>query len=90
MPRVDGSVGLVEHFEQRGSDLFRVACEHDLEGIVGKWKHRRYAAAARSTSWVKVKNQAYSQMKGRRDEFFENRATSKRATQPTLPAFALR
>ncbi len=26
---------------ERGRDLFRVACERDLEGIVAKWTHGR-------------------------------------------------
>jgi len=29
-------------WRQRGRDLFRVACERDLEGIVGKWAHGTY------------------------------------------------
>jgi ATP-dependent DNA ligase len=38
MPRVASRVRLVEGIDNRGVDLFPVACEHDLEGIVAKWK----------------------------------------------------
>jgi hypothetical protein len=36
----------LDHLAERGCDLFRVACERDLEGIVAKWgagilPHRR-------------------------------------------------
>jgi ATP-dependent DNA ligase len=73
MPRVEGRLRFVDHVEGRGVDLFRVACERDLEGIVGKWRLGRYCGDGRTTSWVKVKNPDYSQMEGRH-ELFEGRA----------------
>ncbi len=36
MPRVESRVRLVESIPARGADFFRVACERDLEGIVGR------------------------------------------------------
>jgi ATP-dependent DNA ligase len=41
-------------------DLFREVCARDLEGIVAKWKHGPYLSGDQ-TSWVKIKNPAYSQ-----------------------------
>jgi ATP-dependent DNA ligase len=37
-------------------DLFRGACERDLEGVVGKWTNGSYLSDSRTTSWVKIKN----------------------------------
>jgi bifunctional non-homologous end joining protein LigD len=34
----------VDHLDGRGAGLFRVCCEQDLEGVVGKWKYGRYFA----------------------------------------------
>jgi bifunctional non-homologous end joining protein LigD len=44
-PKTGSSVRLVQHVESRGCDLFRVACEHDLEGIVAKWRRGTYKSA---------------------------------------------
>jgi bifunctional non-homologous end joining protein LigD len=57
-----------DHFEARGMDLFKAAYGHDLEGIVAKLATGRYDPAA--TTWVKIKNRAYSQAEGRA-EFFD-------------------
>jgi bifunctional non-homologous end joining protein LigD len=40
LPKTECSVRLVQHIESRGCDLFRAACEHDLEGILAKWRGR--------------------------------------------------
>jgi bifunctional non-homologous end joining protein LigD len=61
----------VDHFEACGLDLFKAACERDLEGIVGKLATGRYEPEA--TTWVKIKNPTYSQAEGRAD-FFDIRA----------------
>ena len=37
MPFVESRLMYLDHIEQRGCDLFRVACERDLEGVVGKF-----------------------------------------------------
>ena len=59
-------------------DLFRVACERDLEGVVGKWANGSYLSDARSTSWVKIKNSSYSQMEGRHEQFERRHSPPKR------------
>ncbi len=85
MPRIASRIRYVDHIVGRGRDFFRVACQHDLEGIVGKWASGRYEIDGRPTSWVKVKNSVYSQMEGRR-ELFERRAARRRphAAPPRL------
>ena len=62
----------LDHVTERGCDLFRVACERELEGIVAKWTEGSYQMDGRFTSWLKIKNPSYSQMVGRR-ELFEAR-----------------
>jgi bifunctional non-homologous end joining protein LigD len=74
MPKIETRVMLMEHIEERGADLFRAVCDHDLEGVVGKWKDGSYSTDPRATSWVKIKNTAYSQMEGRAELFQGSRA----------------
>ena len=47
------SVLYVEHVAT-GTDLFRVICERDMEGVVAKQANARYTPEA--TTWVKIKN----------------------------------
>jgi bifunctional non-homologous end joining protein LigD len=82
MPKVQSRVLYVDHVFGRGRALFRAACRHDLEGIVAKWKHGTYQAG-HGTSWVKVKNPAYSQME-RRHELFERRGQQGRSTAASV------
>ena len=72
MPAVESRLLYLDHLRERGSDLFRVASERDLEGVVGKWARGTCQTDGRRTSWLKVKNPDYSQMTGRR-ELFERR-----------------
>jgi bifunctional non-homologous end joining protein LigD len=58
-----------------GTELFRVVCDMDLEGIVAKRKDGLYTPE--QTTWVKIKNPNYSQAEGRR-ELFERRKGSSR------------
>jgi ATP-dependent DNA ligase len=48
----------VNHFPT-GTDLFRVICDRDMEGIVAKQASARYTPEA--TTWVKIKNREYMQ-----------------------------
>lgn len=70
------------HVRGRGVGLFGLACERDLEGIVGKWMHARYTAGDRTT-WVKVKNPDYTQMRDRA-ELFDVKPKPARFTAPRL------
>ena len=54
------------------AELFRVICDRDMEGIVAKQASARYTPEA--TTWVKIKNGAYSQAVGR-EEFFHPQKT---------------
>jgi ATP-dependent DNA ligase len=49
------------------TDLFRVIREQNMEGIVAKQASACYEPHA--TTWVKIKNQHYSQATGRQDSF---------------------
>jgi ATP-dependent DNA ligase len=69
MPKVESLVLYLDHIAERGRDLFRVACERDLEGIVGKYAHGVYHIDGRTTSWIKVKYSGYSQMESRHELF---------------------
>jgi bifunctional non-homologous end joining protein LigD len=58
-----------DHIEGDGEGLFRLACEHDLEGIVAKHKSGLYLPQG-DTTWFKIRNRGYSQWVGR-EELFE-------------------
>jgi hypothetical protein len=56
-----------EHIGARGIDFFRVACEHDLEGVVAKLKTAPYSTE--KSTWLKIKNPNYSQLVDRQERF---------------------
>jgi bifunctional non-homologous end joining protein LigD len=68
-----GPVLYVDHIATAGSELFRAACEHDLEGIVAKHAEAPYGLDG---SWIKIKNRAYTQAVGRHDFFDRRRAAA--------------
>jgi len=72
IPRRSTSVLYLDHIEERGRDLFAEVCARDLEGIVGKLKLAPYRATLPS-SWVKVRNPAYSQAQSRGELFDRSR-----------------
>jgi len=67
IPRRGDRLRSLDHVAARGVDLFRLACEHDLEGIVAKRRDGIYDPGA--TTWWKVKNTAYSQARDRHEQF---------------------
>jgi bifunctional non-homologous end joining protein LigD len=71
VPRQTSPLLYVDHFTRQGVELFQAVCERDLEGIVAKLAAGVYEPAA--TTWVKIKNAAYSQAEGRAD-FFDRKA----------------
>jgi bifunctional non-homologous end joining protein LigD len=85
MPRAESRVLYLDGLAARGRDLFRASCAQDLEGVVAKWAEGTYQTDGRSTSWLKIKNPAYSQMAARR-ELFE----AKRSPRPVSSALELR
>ncbi len=58
-----------DHVEADGEGRFRLACEHDLEGIVAKHKYAPYLPD-REPTWFKIRNSGYSQWLGH-GELFE-------------------
>jgi ATP-dependent DNA ligase len=78
----------VEGVDGRGVDFFRVACKHDLEGVVAKWMIGTYTSGAR-TSWLKIRNPQYSQWENRRELFEARRDKAQRRVRPKRPAIAL-
>ena len=68
VPEKSSSLLYADHIEQHGVEFFRLACDRDLEGVVGKWRYGGYGQ-----SWWKIRNPAYSQYEGRH-ELFEKRA----------------
>jgi ATP-dependent DNA ligase len=71
-----GSVRYLDHVLGRGTDLFAAVCASDLEGIVAKERHGRYAPDV-TTCW-KVKNARYSQARDRHELFERSRTRAAR------------
>lgn len=65
-----------DHIEGDGEGLFRLACEHDLEGIVAKHKYSPYLIDG-ETTWFKIRNRSYSQWVGREELFEREREVSR-------------
>jgi bifunctional non-homologous end joining protein LigD len=72
VPAAPSRILYSDHIEEQGAQIFDFACQHDLEGVVAKWKHGSYLPNSNATTWIKIKNPAYSQIGGR-DERFERR-----------------
>jgi bifunctional non-homologous end joining protein LigD len=69
LPQPSSRVHYVDHLAEHGTALFRLACQHDLEGIVAKQTDSPYAMAGRKSPWRKIKNPNYSQREGRGEWF---------------------
>lgn len=89
IPRFASRLRYVDHVKERGTALFKAACQKDLEGIVAKWVRGRYETDGVSTSWLKIKNSQYSQWEGRR-ELFEERRDRRQRSRPSWRAPVLR
>jgi ATP-dependent DNA ligase len=90
VPFIESRLMYLDPIEQRGCDLFRVACERDLESIVGKWAPGTYRTDGRATSWLKIKNPEYSQMRDRHELFALRGRGTRRSQTLVRPDFALR
>jgi bifunctional non-homologous end joining protein LigD len=71
IPEQPSPVLYVDHVATMGVELYRAVCNRDMEGVVAKLASAAYTPEA--TTWVKIKNPAYSQAEGRAD-FFDERA----------------
>jgi bifunctional non-homologous end joining protein LigD len=69
VPRRSTCVQYLDHFGERGADLFAAVVDRDLEGIVAKRKDAPYRLIGGRSPWVKIKNRAYSQVNGRHERF---------------------
>jgi bifunctional non-homologous end joining protein LigD len=58
----------VDHIKGSGIELYQLACQLDLEGIVAKRAASQYDHNANG-DWIKIKNPNYSQKDGRGDLF---------------------
>jgi len=86
MPIVECRLLYLDSIAERGTDLYRAACQRDLEGIVAKWSRGTYQTDGRGTSWQKIKNPDYSQMAGRHELFDarRDRGVRRRIAAPDL------
>ena len=86
MPRVESRIRLVEAIPERGTDFFRVACEHDgrCREVEGRHLFQRPAYI-----WLKIRNPQYSQWEGRRELFDARSDNATRRQAPTRPQLAL-
>jgi bifunctional non-homologous end joining protein LigD len=69
LPRRSPYLLYVDHTRGAGTELFHLACQLDLEGIVAKQANSPYEENPRQSRWIKIKNPNYSQ-KERREELF--------------------
>jgi bifunctional non-homologous end joining protein LigD len=68
IPEQPSRLLFASHQEGSCKELFRAACKADLEGLIAKWKFGTYTAGD-ITSWVKIKNPAYTQTRDRHEQF---------------------
>ena len=73
VPRRSGALLYADSVARRGTALYQIACEQDLEGIVAKWRHGAYSTEPPG-SWLKIKNPNYSQAVGRHERFARRQA----------------
>jgi bifunctional non-homologous end joining protein LigD len=90
VPAAPSRVLYNDHIQEHGGQLFDFACQHDLEGIVAKWKHGSYLPNSNATTWMKINNPAYSQMENRHEHIElpqkpgKSAATKVRLLEPEL------
>ena len=73
LPKRSAALLYADNVARRGTALYRIAREQDLEGIVAKWRHGTYSAEP-PASWLKIKNPDYSQAVGRHERFERKKA----------------
>ena len=69
LPARSAHILYVDHTKGSGIELYRLACQLDLEGIVAKRADSRYEDNSNARNWIKVTNPTYSQKEGRGDLF---------------------
>ncbi len=63
IPQEFGPLLFLDHIEAEGMRLFDEVCKHDMEGIVAKWKDGLHVPDSRKSTWIKIKNPEYSQLR---------------------------
>jgi bifunctional non-homologous end joining protein LigD len=56
LPVGDRVIRYSDHVEEKGLELFRLAEEQDLEGIIAKKADSEYHPGTRTSEWLKIKN----------------------------------
>ena len=84
MPIVDSRLLVSITFASAARICSALACELDLEGIVGKWVHGTYRTDGRATSWVKLKHPGYTQIRDRHELFSTPDGHHRRTRRPDL------
>ena len=69
LPARSSHILYADHTRGAGIELYRLACQLDLEGIVAKRAASPYEEHPADPHWIKIKNPAYSQKEGRGDLF---------------------
>jgi bifunctional non-homologous end joining protein LigD len=59
----------IDHTRGSGTQLYRLACQLDLEGIVCMRANSPYEDNPQTPHWIKIKNPEYNQKEGRADLF---------------------
>jgi bifunctional non-homologous end joining protein LigD len=75
IPETPSRLLYVDHFDEKGIELFEKVREWDLEGIVAKPRQSAYNTK-RKSCWIKINNPNYSQAEGRQ-ELFDRRLSDK-------------
>jgi ATP-dependent DNA ligase len=81
VPKRDSRLMYVEPFAEQGRALYREICWRDLEGIAAKHRQAPYSQDPTRTTWLKVKNMAYTQARDRH-ELFAGGAPRRRRQRP--------
>jgi bifunctional non-homologous end joining protein LigD len=69
LPTSSPHVLYMDHMRGNGTQLYRLACRLDLEGIVAKKADSLYEDNGSEPYWIKIKNPNYSQKEERGDLF---------------------
>jgi bifunctional non-homologous end joining protein LigD len=69
LPKIESRILYLDHIMNRGIELYDEVCRRDLEGVVAKWSRGTYQCDGCGTSWLKIKNPMYTQMRGRLELF---------------------
>jgi len=65
IPSLSTHARYVDHTNGAGTDLYRLACQLDLEGIVAKRADSPYENQTAPPPWIEIKNPNYSQSRPR-------------------------